>query len=115
MVEQTIQVKTNGQYKSLDVGTLGNGNHIIVTKNFATSKRMEGVAKATGKPYLFWSAGVTYNGEKCTFAINKEEQAKAFDECGGVDDRIKVTLTKEILQNKKGIDYVKKTLSFALA
>jgi len=113
--EKKLSVTENGKYKNIDAYSLNNGEHFTATKKFAGARKIDMPAKGDRKPYSFFSAGVTYDGTDVSFIIKKQAEADAFDACGGIGDTVKVSLTKEIYTDTKGVDRVKKTLSFVKA
>lgn len=106
-MENGIQIKQNGQYKNLDLRDMNNGDTIVVTKNkYAEGKEFE------GKYGKFFNVQVEYQGEECSMIINKVEEHGAFASCGGVGDKVKITMHKEIKKNKMGREYVARSLTF---
>lgn len=117
MVEQTLEIVPNGQYKNINlkpklnkgIPGLDNGNHIIVEKtNFA-----EGMA-INGKFGTSYSCRVTYRGEEVSFFLNEKEHQQ-YAQTGDVGDSVKITLTKEPFVNKKtGVEMLFNKLTFEL-
>lgn len=103
-----VEVKTNEQGgKSIAVNKLENGESIIVTKD----KYIDG-RQASGKYGPCWVCSVNYEDEEVVFFLNKEEEATAFANTGGIGDKVKITMTKEMFTTKTGKDGVRKNLSF---
>lgn len=97
MVEQDLDIVTNGDYKNINLKTKINkatgdvvqgisvGNHIIVEKIFAEGRE---VNMGT---YKFYSCGVKYKDEDVTFTCSEKEH-EAYAECGGIDDKVKISV-----------------------
>ncbi len=113
MTEKKLNVTENGKFKNIDVYSLNNGEEVTVSKRFADARKIDMPAKGDRSAYSFFSAAVSYAGEDVSFIIKKQPEADAFNSVGGIGDNVKVSLTKEIYTDKKGVDRVKKTLSFA--
>lgn len=111
-MEQKLVIETNGQHKNLNLKNLDNGNHVIVEKKYAETKLMEGTSGKTGKPYRFYTAKVMYDGQEVGIAVNDDTDAKLFNDCGGIGDKVKITCSKEIRKNKVGKDFVKTSFKF---
>jgi len=117
MVEQDLEIREAGEYKNLDlkpnlkrgVKGIDNGNHIIITKNvYAEGMEKEG---NYGKYYI---CQVEYKGEDVGFLLSAKEHAP-YKDCGGVGDKVKITLNKEEYTNpKSGIQMLIPRLSFEL-
>lgn len=121
MTEQKLEIIENGQYKNINLKTkpenkktkkpmvpgIDKDNFIIVEKIYA-----EGYENP-GNYGLSYSCKVIYLGEEVSFWLDEEEH-DAYKEVGGVDDKVKITLTKEMLTNAKGRDYIKQILTFEL-
>lgn len=114
-MEKKLAVVEKGKYKNIDAYSLNNGEYFVCVKDYAEARKISMPAVGDKKAYDFFSAGVTYAGEKVGFIIKKQEEATAYNVCGGVGDSVKVSLTKEIYTDKKGVDRVKKTLNFVKA
>jgi hypothetical protein len=107
MPEQKLDLIKNGEYYNLflkdfkDAKGLEPGNYVIVEKDgqYAAGYKTDGTTK-DGKPYSRWNCTVNYNGQKCAFSTFNEKEAKAFEEAGGVGDKVKIT--HSLYKNKKG-------------
>ena len=102
--EQKLEIVENGQYNNLNLKTnfakkikgIEDGNYIIVTKCFAEGREWQ------GKYGPSYSCKVTYDDTECSFWLNQKEH-EVFMDCGGIDDKVKITLKKEtyVLNNEE--------------
>jgi len=116
-MEQDLIIREAGQYKNLDFKPnlkkgykgLDNGNHIVITKNnFAEGMEKEG---QYGK---FYVCQVEYKGEDVGFILNEKEHT-LYKDCGGVGDKLTVTLNKvEYLNPVTNIQMLLNKLAFKL-
>jgi hypothetical protein len=129
MTEPTLEIQSNGQYKNIIVQTkyewnktkkefifgpdgkkkvkaqgLKPGESIVVEKRFAE-----------GRPFGEFggiNAGVIYAGEDVSFPLDAK-YAEAWNNCGGVGDRIRVSCVTENRFNKKvGVEVPTEVLKF---
>jgi len=129
--EDILEITTNGEYKNIELKEklvrnglrlilgedgkpqikskgIEDGKFIIVEKTFADCKEVE---TKFGKSYL---AGVEYQGEKVSFWL-KEFEAKAFNSCGGVGDKVRIRMEKkEKINPISGLPIIVQNLSFDL-
>jgi len=132
-MEQKLEVTTNGQYKNIGLKTtyerdnqgnliiengekkvkvagIEDGNYIIVTKKFAEGKACPD--KGYGISYI---CAVEYEGEDVGFFL-KDYEHDTYKDLGGVGDKVKISLKKEMKTNKKtGAVIEAQTLSFEQA
>ena len=124
--EQKIEITENGQYKNIGLRSnlkkgikgIEDGNYIIVTKKFAEGKETRSMFEGV-KGYNIL---VEYEGQDVSFFLNNKFRADGtqwFDEydrfnaCGGIGDKVKITLRKEPFVNQKtGIEMIKQVLEF---
>lgn len=113
MAERKLEITTKKNYKNIDAYSMNNGDHFFAKKRTeALARQIDMPAVGENRAYSFWSAMVTHENNDCSFIIKKKDEAAAYDACGGVGDTLKVTLTKEMYVDKKGVDRVAKKLSF---
>lgn len=101
MAEQELQIIANGEHKNINlkpklnkgIAGLEEGNHVIVEKVFAEGYENDG---KFGKSY---SCKVKYKGEEVSFWLTEKEH-EVYKTIGGVEDKVKITLTKENYVNK---------------
>lgn len=87
---------------------LEDGDHIIVTKN---DKFLDG-REIKMPTYTMYSCSVTYNDEKVSFLVYSEEHEE-FKNCGGLGDKVKISLKKGIQINRKtGLEMIVAKLIF---
>jgi hypothetical protein len=121
MPEAKLEIVQNGEYKNLELkekfkvidnqkqtvsAGIPDGDYVIVTKEFA-----EGL-EVNGKFGPSYSCKVTYDGnEGCSFWLKPKEH-DAYKSCGGVGDRIKISMAKKPFVMKNGAEMTKQELSF---
>jgi len=103
--EQKLEIKTNGEYKNIDIKSIENGNYVVIEKIF-----VEGMEK-TGQYGKYYIVKAKYQDEEVSFFLN-EKQHNEFKQCGGIGDNVKVTATLQENFKKRGTFY--KVLSFDL-
>jgi hypothetical protein len=117
MVEQEIEIRTNGAFKNIElkpklhkgIKGLTSGNHIVVSKIYKDGMEKEG---QYGKYYI---AKVLYKDEEVSFFLNEKEH-EAFSKAGNIGDKVKITLNKESFVNKKtGVESMLNKLTFMAA
>ena len=120
MAEQELQILTNGEYKNINLKTrvdkktgqvqqgLTVGNHIIVEKGDFTDA-LE-IPKGTYNLYRF--SGI-YKGEEVAWFGTRQDEADEWAECGGVGDKVKITLV-QVPYKFKGKEDTRLGLSFEL-
>ena len=124
--EQKLEITENGSYKNIALRSnhtkgikgIEDGNYIIVTKKFADGKECAEKFKGV-KGY---NCMVEYDGQDVSFFLNNkyyQDGTQFFDEydrfaaCGGIGDKIKITLKKEpYINNKTGAEGLKQSLYF---
>lgn len=129
MPEQDLEIKANGDFKNIYLKTrynrdskgdlvlkdgkkvvleqgLEDGNFVIVEKVFPTGMKIE-------KPtYTFYSCKVKYKDDEVTFILYENEHEQYLS-CGGQGDKVKISLTKETVINKKtGAESLRDCLHF---
>lgn len=114
MVEQDIVITESGGYSNIDlkpkplkgIKGLDNGNYVIVEKVYA-----EGRAVDT-KYGISYACKVKYKGTEVSFWLKDFEHEK-YKTCGGIGDKVKITLSKEPFVNKKtGVEMLLNKLKF---
>ncbi len=114
MVEQDLEITENKGYKNISLKPnpakgrdgLKDGNHVIVTKNFAEGRPIN------MSTYTIYSCGVRYKDEDVSFILNEKEHS-AYANTGGVGDKVKITLRKETFTNPiNGNEQIAKRLYF---
>jgi len=101
--EQKLTIKTNGDYKNIDIKTIDNENYIIVKKVKEFEKN--------GQYGKFYSVIAEYNNEEVSFLLNGRA-GEAYKVLGNTGDTIKITAKLIENQYKKGVFY--KQFSFDL-
>lgn len=105
-----IQVEKKGKYLNLNTMALADGDTLIFTKNYASCREL---AKQSSydenKTYTLYSCQVTYNGEVVSFLLKRKEDAQAFNETGGIGDKVKMTC-KYVIVEKTVRGVVKKVV-----
>jgi hypothetical protein len=102
MVEQNIEIIENGQYKNLilkpnlrkGLKGLAIDNHIFAEKIFAEGRE---VKTKFGSMY---SCAVRYKDQDTSFVCSDKEHAQ-YKACGGIGDKLKITLFKFTWTNKQ--------------
>lgn len=95
-------------------GGIQSGNHVIVEKVFVdggTGIESKLFFKKDGSPEISFACKVIYDGVEAAFFLNEKEHA-AYASCGGIGDKIKISLTKETYFDLKGTERIAKKLSF---
>ena len=114
MVEQKLEVKTNGTFKNIElkpklhkgIKGLDNGNYIIVEKIYKDGLEKEG---QYGKYYIIKAL---YDGQEVSFFLSEVENA-LYTKAGVVGDKVKISLKKESFVNKKtGVEQLLNKLAF---
>jgi len=116
MVENQLKVKSNGTYKNVDLKEMNNGDVIVVKKKFGEVRRTEKVGNKWNpdKKWTMCQTVVEYNGQdvgiffpnllSSTGYVDNTKLADKFDEVGGIEDSIKITMTKGLGKDSKGND-----------
>lgn len=110
-VELQIREGSNPEFKNIYLKDLqGNGDYIIVQKDkYASAFELN---KKTKNDSPMYSCKVKYKGQPASFLLFDEGEKEQYNEAGGVDDKVKITRKKEMYTDKKGVDRVKKSLTF---
>ena len=128
-MNNTIEVRTNGQYKNIDITEIESGSSIVVEKLYATANRTTKESKFEGgKPWVCATAKVKYGDDEVSFFLPKgynsdgeyiqtEIYADEFDAVGGEGDQVRITYEKGIVsitnpRTKKKEDVVAHNFKF---
>lgn len=112
MVEQELEIYDSNGYKNIYLKTRykrkgrnivfdGNDKPIVLNKgleanNFViVEKRFPEGMKIEKPTYTMFNCGVIYKGEECGFLLMNEFDHKKYAECGGIGDKVKITLVEE--------------------
>ncbi len=124
MEEQKLEIIENGQYKNLKLKSntvkgikgIDTDKYVMIEKVYAEGLKIESkiYKKFDGSPAISYSCAVLYEGEECSFFLNEKEH-ETYSITGGEGDKVKITLTKDIVPNKKtGAEMVVQNLHFEL-
>lgn len=105
MAEQELNIQEKGQYKNIDLREMNNESFIVVKKQYAEGR------KVSTPKFDFYSCSVEYKGEVVTFGLY-EEAHDEYTKVGGEGDHVKITCFKEMYQDAKKQDKVKRTYKF---
>ena len=119
MTEQKLEITTNQvrdkTYKNIDLRILENNASITIEKKFLGLREVNVPARNGKEPYSFYSGQVNYDGEENVgMSLSNKEVADSFEACGGIGDKIRITLNKEMYVDKRGMDRVAKKFTFEL-
>lgn len=96
MLEQKIEIKTNGQYKNIKPKQdLDVDNYIVVEKIFLEGKQVKSKFDTPA-----FAVSVLYEGEQVGFFLNERENTE-FAITGGVGDKIKVIKYENVVVNPR--------------
>ena len=132
MESKNLEIKTNGQYKNIDlkeklkveVGgktiiaqddfVLDDG-YIVVEKSFVEGMEVlsKTLKKKDGSPLKSYSCRVKYNGEDVSFWLD-DTQHEAYKVLGGIGDRVKIIGEKTPNTNPKAKNKYFLNLKFEL-
>jgi hypothetical protein len=133
--KMSLEIETQGAYKSINLKKLKNNESVVVTKKYAEAKRSQKDSKFydankpedkfNKKTYTVAYTQVEYNGEDKVgiffFYYDTEEgrvsvdaMADKFDAVGGEGDNIKITKIVTMGQNEKGDDVAFTNYTFDL-
>lgn len=123
--EQKVSITANGKWNNINfksdykkgITGLDPGNFCYVTKSFAAGKpfvKEYPNPDGTKTAVTSYICGVEYEGTKCSFFLKGKEHDE-FKDCGGIGDKVKVTLEEVPKVNGKGQKVVYQVLHFEAA
>lgn len=102
-----------GQYKNLDLRETfkDNEDFVILEKgDFAEGMKLQGKNRQTGQAYDYYSCRAKAGEDEVSFLLYEQDHERfAAIEVG---QKFKMSINKEMYQDKKGIDRVRKWYSF---
>ena len=108
-----LKSKLDKNTKAVVMQGLEDGEFIIIEKgNFAEGRSVMSGVGQNGKPWNMFSCAVKYNGDDVSFILYDRDH-EAYADCGGVGDKLKISLTEEKMVTPMGKRLIDK-LSFEI-